>query len=335
MAINRMWMVRSDAGRLFEDFRNKGIVAVGWSDLGDVKPGTTRQDIEKRLIKECGYTKPTAALMAASQVWKFLNEIQVGDGVITYDPSTRVYLVGEVKSSPMYDEKIIAEDTARIRKVSWLGEVKRDALNLPTRNSLGSTLTLFEVPEHAVADVRAKLGAGGEVPPVAQTEPPPVEQDAEAAFTDLEAKGRELTKDKVGELDWQDMQELVAGILRGMGYKTQVSPSGPDRGKDIIASPDGFGFENPRIVVEVKHRTGAMGSKEVRGFLGGRHKDDRGLFVSTGGFTKDAYYEAERASIPLALWDLSDLARALSDNYEKLDVETKRLVPLRKLYWPA
>jgi predicted Mrr-cat superfamily restriction endonuclease len=44
------------------------------------------------------------------------------------------------------------------------------------------------------------------------------------------------------------MQELVAGILRAMGYKTLVSPAGADRGKDIIASPDGFGFEPPRIV---------------------------------------------------------------------------------------
>jgi restriction system protein len=47
------------------------------------------------------------------------------------------------------------------------------------------------------------------------------------------------------------MQQLVAGILRAMGYKTQISPPGVDRGKDIVASPDGFGFEHPRIVVEV------------------------------------------------------------------------------------
>jgi len=39
-----------------------------------------------------------------------------------------------------------------------------------------------------------------------------------------------------------------------------------------IASQDGFGFENPRIVVEVKHRSKtAMGAQEIRIFLGGRH----------------------------------------------------------------
>lgn len=140
----------------------------------------------------------------------------------------------------------------------------------------------------------------------------------------------------MSKLDWEEMQQLVAGLLQAMGYKTRISPSGPDRGKDIVASPDGFGFESPRIVVEVKHRTGSqMSSPEIRSFLGGRHKDDKGLYVSTGGFTKDARYEAERASIPLTLMDLDDLVKALLEHYEKMDIDTQRLIPLRKVYWPA
>src|SRR3546814_5074397 len=94
-------------------------------------------------------------------------------------------------------------------------------------------------------------------------------------------------KDRGNELDWDDMQQLVAGILRAMGYKTQVSPPGSDRGKDIVASPDGFGFEHPRIVVEVKHRKGQMSSQEIRSFLGGRHKDDRGLYVRSEEHTSE------------------------------------------------
>ena len=50
------------------------------------------------------------------------------------------------------------------------------------------------------------------------------------------------------------MQRLVVGILRSMGYKTRISPAGPDRGRDIEASPDGLGLVDPRIVVQVKQR---------------------------------------------------------------------------------
>ncbi len=80
-----------------------------------------------------------------------------------------------------------------------------------------------------------------------------------------------------------------------------------------------------------------MGSQEVRSFLGGRHKDDKGLYVSTGGFllSKDAHYEAERASIPLTLMDLNDLVTALLEHFEKMDAETQQLMPLRKIYWPG
>ena len=103
-----------------------------------------------------------------------------------------------------------------------------------------------------------------------------------------------------------------------MGYKTRVSPSGADRGKDIIASRDGLGFEDPRIVVEVKHRQNSMGSPELRSFLGGRHDRDKGLYASTGGFTKEARYEAERARIPVTLLDLDDLVKSLLEHYEQL-----------------
>jgi len=37
----------------------------------------------------------------------------------------------------------------------------------------------------------------------------------------------------------------------------------------------------PRIVIEVKHRKGAMGGQQTYSFLLGRHEDDKGLDVST------------------------------------------------------
>ena len=89
------------------------------------------------------------------------------------------------------------------------------------------------------------------------------------------------------ETPWQapqtavDFQEIVAAILRAMGYKTRVAGDGPDRGVDIFASPDGLGLQEPRIFVAVKHRNGQMGAPAIRSFLGGREPGDRCLYVST------------------------------------------------------
>ena len=59
------------------------------------------------------------------------------------------------------------------------------------------------------------------------------------------------------------------------------------------------------------------------------------MSVSTGGFTKDARYEAERASIPVVLMDLEVIASEIQRHYDEMDMEAKRLIPLTKIYWPA
>ena len=289
----RMWMVRGEGGSLYDAFRDRNVVAVGWSQLAaHAKPGVGR----KQLIALYQSMEPQArqgtVVSGASQVWRFVNEIQDDDWVITYSPANRLYSIGKVCGPAEYHPEWSEQGLSLARKVQWhTQELPRDTLTAATKNSLGSTLTLFEVPPGAAADVLAALK--GKPAPAIQED---AEEAVADALSDIEAQALERIKDRVNELEWDDMQQLVAGILRAMGYKTQVSPAGADRGKDIVASPDGFGFEHPRIVVEVKHRKGQMGSQEIRSFLGGRHKDDRGLYVSTGGFTKDAQYEADRAS---------------------------------------
>src|SRR5438552_3516812 len=69
-------------------------------------------------------------------------------------------------------------------------------------------------------------------------------------------KADEFIEERIARLSWAGMQELIAGILRAMGYRTRISPPGADRGLDIFASPDGLGLQEPRIFCEVKHRLG-------------------------------------------------------------------------------
>jgi restriction system protein len=330
-----MWMVRGEGGSLYDAFRERGIAAIGWQQLAaHAKPGVGR----KQLIALYQSTEPQAkqgtVISGASQVWRFVNEIQEGDWIVTYSPANRLYSIGTVGGPAEYHPEWIEPGLPLARKVQWhTQELPRDSLGASTKNRLGPTLTLFEVPSSAAAEVLAALK--GKPAPAVEEDEEDVEEIIADPLADIEERAREQIKDLIINLDWKDMQELVAGILRAMGYKTQVSPDGSDRGKDIVASPDGFGFEHPRIVVEVKHRKGQMGSQEIRSFLGGRHKDDRGLYVSTGGFTKDAQYEADRASIPLAMWTLDHIVRALIEHYDATDAETKRIVPLKRLYWPA
>jgi restriction system protein len=86
----------------------------------------------------------------------------------------------------------------------------------------------------------------------------------------------------------------------------------------------------------VKHRARTtIGATDVRSFLGGLRPGDRGLYISTGGFTREAKYEADRSNTPATLIDLDELARLVVTHYDNFDLEGRALIALVKVYWPA
>ena len=114
-----------------------------------------------------------------------------------------------------------------------------------------------------------------------------------------------------------------------MGYRTRVGPSGRDQGVDVLAYPDALGFQSPRIKVQVKHRQNPAGGPDIRNLVGALNADERGLFVSTGGFSKDARTEAGKNS-RITLVDADELVLLLTEHYDKLDPDYKAMVPCAK-----
>lgn len=329
---SKTWMVRAGrGGEHIDDFREQKLVAMGWAEAGDLT-GLSREALTEKIANVFPQYKKQKAVITASQLFRFCSEMKDGDTVLTYDSSRRVYLIGRIVGPYQYNLNGIS-DLWHFRKVEWLKELDRDQISVPTKNTLGAISTLFLISEGPARELSDLLQ--GKQP--MESLPVDVVDDTneEDLLRDIQERSREFIKDRLDNLEWDQMQEVVAGMLRAMGYKTRVSPSGPDRGKDIVASPDGFGFESPRIVVEVKHRNAQMGADAIRSFLGGRHKDDKGLYVSTGGFSKDAHYEAERASIRVTLMDLDGLVDGVLEHYEKMDAEVRALIPLTKVYWPV
>jgi restriction system protein len=328
------WMVRAGRnGFLFDRFKEMSLVALGWSCVGSPSDLADKQGLCVKLREIEPAATDQSLMVAAGQLIRFSNEIKIGDRVVTYDPRSRTYLCGIIKGECEYvpNPNEPGELTNR-RMVAWQKEKPRDDLSISARNTLGSTLTLFWIPSTIADEIWSDK-------PVLEAEDLSGAKES-VGFLDATAQeigelADEKIKDRIARLDEYQMQDLVAGILRAMGYKTTVSKPGSDLSKDIVASPDGFGFQTPRIVVEVKHRPKErIGAPMIRTFLGARKAHESGLFVSTGGFTKEAYYEADRASIPLTLLDFEKLIDAVLVNYPRFDEKTRQLVPLTPIYWP-
>ncbi len=337
-----MWKV--NAGRrsmLAREFVDRGIVAIGWREAGDYTGLRSKEEVLAVVKRAYPDRTDQQSHVSAGQIWRFLTEVKIGDSILTYDPSERLYHLGLVNGPARYEPAVIGELPVQ-RAVTWRATVSRDTLSPAARGKLGAILTLFRVADSTAAELAARASSGGgSIPSETETKSTAGDDDLDSIggavdpFVGLQDQAVERIKDRLLGLDWEEMQEMVAALLRALGYRTIVSPAGPDRGKDIVASRDGFGFEPPRIVVEVKHRRGPMGAPEIRAFLGGRHAEDRGLYVSTGGFSREAHFEAERAATVTHLMTLDGLARALIDNYDNLDERGRTLLPLVKMYWPA
>lgn len=322
-----MWMVRCGPKSIFiEDFIKEGIVAIGWvlGDLTEVK----EEQIALLLEKAYPGNSKTSYSQAKGMIWNFLHNFQIDDYVVTYDAVKREYYVGKILSDYKYIENIDNTELINQRNVEWFkNTVKRDDLPIRIKNKLGSVLTIF-----SLTDVKQEIldKVEGKETVIEENE----EEEVESLKEDIFNQSFELIKDAVMKLGWEDMQELVAGLLRAMGYKTIVSQAGPDKGKDIIASPDGLGLEDPKILVEVKHRTTTIGAPQIRNFMGVLQGNTKGLYVSTGGFTKEAEYEAERSNNQITLMDSDLLVQFIIQYYDNFDNDARNLIPLKKMYWP-
>jgi restriction system protein len=323
----KYWKLMAGKGsKYLDEFLDNKRITIGFTSSPIKGKVEDVEEVREIIAKEKPQARKGQITSWGSQLYRFCFEMQKGDRVLVYDAGTRIYHIADVTSDVQYDED--GEHT-HIRDVDWVDTISRDDLSTGTRNTLGAILTIFEISNDPRLEIE-KVLAGEKMVESEEQEEEGIEEIGEETVE----KAREYVKDKILNLDWQQMQELVAALLRSMGYRTRVSAPGPDRGKDVEASPDGLGLEEPRIRVEVKHRQNSqMGSSEIRSFIAGL-RDNRGLYVSTGGFSREAFYEAERSDTPIRLIDIDEFARLITQYYDDFDVEARNLLPLRKIYWP-
>lgn len=126
-----------------------------------------------------------------------------------------------------------------------------------------------------------------------------------------------------------DFQEVVAGLLEGMGYHIHwVAPPGRDGGIDIHAAIGTFGN---RIKVQVKRRGDSIPAPEIRSFRGVLQDGDTGIFISTGGFTKESEKEAREGQRHLVLIDAVRFLKLWEAHYEQIPEARRRLLPIKRV----
>ena len=159
------------------------------------------------------------------------------------------------------------------------------------------------------------------------------ERDNSMSLDLLESDAREGIKRFIVSKRPYEFQDLVAALLRAMGYHTPfIAPKGKDGGIDIIAYLDPLGAQTPRIKVQVKHKPDtAIGASEVRALSGVLKTGDIALFVTSGTYSTDARNAASGSDKFLRLIDGNEFIEMWQEYYDKMSDEDKNMLPLKRI----
>ena len=159
------------------------------------------------------------------------------------------------------------------------------------------------------------------------------ERDRAEELNLLESDAREGIRHFIVSKSPYEFQDMVAALLRAMGYHTPfIAPKGKDGGIDIIAYLDPLGAQTPRIKVQVKHKPDtAIGASEVRALSGILKAGDIALFVTSGTYSADARNAASGNDKFIRLIDGNDFIDMWQEYYDKMTDDDKNMLPLKRI----
>jgi len=328
MADSIIWGVHAGkTGDAHSLFLKHGVVALGWTKIGDLsKFGSKREEFKTAVAAAYPDAKPGAIPTNAGQLFRFVNELAVGDLLAYPSKTDRMIHLGRVEGSYVYNPKL-SEGYPHQRKAKWLKEFPRTQFSQGALYELGSAMSFFQVKTYA-DEYRAALEG--------KVNPPPVKVDptVQALAEDIEQNTRDfIIKTLSQELKGHPLADFVGQLLNTMGYRTRVSEQGPDGGIDIIAHKDELGFEPPIIKVQVKSGDGSVGDPAVSALYGKVSGNEHGLLITLGTFTAAASSFAKSKS-NLRLVDGDELVKLVLDHYEDLDSRYKGILPLKRVWVP-
>lgn len=127
-------------------------VCIGWSDMGDMSGIKTREELAEEFDKH--YTKNARGKgQDVGQLWRFLNDVKVGDYIIYAESS--VFHIGRIESDYYYESVTRDEqdaDYTNNRKVKWLmTNISRKDISDNFHKSLMTAMSIFSINDYKSA----------------------------------------------------------------------------------------------------------------------------------------------------------------------------------------
>lgn len=155
------WMVRAGKENELADLvEEKGAVALGWPEMGDLSTLETRQDYRDQYRKAYPDQPGAAIAIRAGELYRFVERMLQGDYVVTRLEAAKEVLIGLVDGPYEYRTDLFGEQYPHVRRVRWLKRVPWDAFGAPIRDAMSSDLTVFVLEDYGAEIERLAAAAG-------------------------------------------------------------------------------------------------------------------------------------------------------------------------------
>lgn len=223
-----MWLVR--AGKVGEREKlalETSTAIIGWKELPDLSPCTTRDALRALMQSVYPDQKPKILMNWESQVWPFRETISVGDLIVLPLKTRADIAVGRIKGAYQYRTDL-SPTPLHTRPVEWLKEFPRSAFDKDLLFSFGAFMTICRISRHeAEQRVEAKLQGSKWSPKTVQTttpnpqEPPlagPSDKTDETALPDIEEQSQDLIRERIAQrFKGHGLATLTAAVLQAQG----------------------------------------------------------------------------------------------------------------------
>ena len=155
--------------------------------------------------------------------------------------------------------------------------------------------------------------------------------------------------DELAELSWEEeiidmmkqmepaaFERLSQRLLRELGFtNVEVTGKSGDGGIDGLGVIKIGGVLSYHVVFQCKRYSGSVSSNAIRDFRGAMiGRADKGIFITTGTFTRDAKLESQRdGAPPVDLMDGNDLAAHLKDLRLGVDVQMREEITIDPMWF--
>lgn len=328
-----MWLCR--AGRYGEHenkFLEENRVYCTWDNLPEsIMQFRTKQELQQYFVENDPDVKVKTAMNWASQVWPFAHEMKKGESVVLPSKIKPVIHFGRITG----DYEFLLQNANpyhHTHQVEWFAcDIPRVNFDQDIRYSFGAFMTICRIrQEERIKAVIHAYQQGKKPHPAALLE---LTDEEEARDIENEALGV-ITNLIIQKTKGHGLAKIVDAILRAKGFTTYVSPAGPDKGVDILASPGTLGFGSPKICVQVKS-TDAPVDRIVLDQLGGVMKNfhaDYGLLVSWSGFKSSVMNEMAKQFFEIRLWTHKEIIEEFLKYYDQMDDDIKEMIPLKRIW---